>query len=56
MTVWLYVKEGRLSLPRRFVQYGPQRLWLWNAKEYEEAVNIAARRSCARGRGREFAG
>ena len=40
MTVWRYVKEGRLSLPKRFVQHGPQRLWLWNAKEYEEAVDI----------------
>jgi predicted DNA-binding transcriptional regulator AlpA len=40
MTVWRYVKEGRLSLPKRFVQHGPQRLWLWTAEEYKEAVNI----------------
>lgn len=40
LTVRRYVQEGRLSLPKRFVQHGPERIWLWNAQEYEEAVNI----------------
>jgi hypothetical protein len=40
LTVRRYVQEGRVSLPKRFVQHGPERIWLWNAEEYEEAVNI----------------
>ena len=40
LTVRRYVQQGRLSLPKWYLQNGAERIWLWNAEEYEEAVNI----------------